>query len=177
MRDSLKTLQTKFKALGLYQLIGGALGILVTLWMIDFSSASILVVLIVLFSTCLFGYSIYCGWLLLKYQKNGLMHSKINQLLQAVHLYAFGYAFEYVSGGYFSIGIDLTESFLLKLNAGTSTWQLNINSNDPTLIVSVNVVALFLISYIDKLQNRVEALEAGEKVADLVEIQEAQPLT
>lgn len=176
MSNKTKDIQPKLKALSIYQIIGGAVGIGLTLWMIDLSSVPALFLLIVVFALGLFAYSAFCGVLLLRNPEQGLKHSKVNQILQAVNFSMFGYAFQYASGIFLSGGLDLTESLNFKFNAGTSAWQLNINSDNPALIVNLNLFALFLITVIDKLRKRMSEIKAEEQVAAIGH-KEAEPLT
>lgn len=177
MSNKSKDVELRLKALGIYQIIGGVLGTLLTLWMINLTSVPILYLLLVLFVFALYGYSVFCGVLLLQKRKDGLLHSKINQLLQVLSFSFLGYAFQYASGAYLSVGLDLTESLNFKFNLGISSWQVNINSDIPALIINVNVLALFLVTFINKLLKRVKEMEAKEQVEAIGQAPEEQPLT
>jgi hypothetical protein len=100
----------------------------------------------------------------------------MNQILQAISFSMFGYAYQYISGVYFSVGLDLTESFIFKFNFGISSWQLNINSDNPAQTLSLNLFAIFLIIVIDKLSNTVTKLEAEEQLSAIGKV-EALSLT
>jgi hypothetical protein len=169
-----KDIQKKLRALGIYQITGGIIGIGITLWLINLFAAPALLLVIVLLALGLYAYSIYCGVLVLKNAKRGLKLSKINQLLQLVSFSAFGYAFQYVSGAFMSVGLDLTESLNFKFNTGISSWQININSDNPFLIININLLALFLIMAIDKLQNKMNGLALEEKITIIGQEEEAQ---
>lgn len=177
MSNKLKDIQLKVKALGIYQIIGGVIGIGLTLWMVNLTSVPALFLLIVLFAFSLYGYSIYCGVLLLQKRKEGLLHSKINQILQVFSVSLLGYAYQYTSGAFLLVGLDLTESLNFKFNIGTSSWQLNINSDDPALIVKVNLLALFLITFVDKLRMRNKEMEVEKQIAAIGQTSEEQPLS
>lgn len=127
-------------------------------------------ILILLFSIALglYIYSIYCDILLLKNSKEGLKHSLINQALQMVSFSFFGYAFQYIAGVYFAIGIDLTDGFYIKFNTGLSTWQIIVNSGEQLLFVNVNLVALFLIFFIEKLKKRISTIEEENLLANII---------
>jgi hypothetical protein len=140
-------------------LSGGALGIGLTLWMVNLPLLPVIFLLLVLFVFALYGYSIYCGALLVQKRRKGLLHSKINQLLQVISISLLGYAYQYTSGAFLFVGLDLTESLNFKFNIGTSSWQLNINSDNEALIVKVNLLALLLVAFIDKLRKRIKEME------------------
>jgi len=170
-----KNLPPKLKALAIYQIIGGAAGLLSTLWLFStYSQLSALLLLLVFIAIALYGYSIYCGILLFKNTVQGLKLSKVNQLLQAVSFAVVGYAFQYVSGIHLSIGINLTEGFVFKFEISLSTWKINVNTGDPNLFIMVNVVALFLISFIDKMLKQLKAAAAEEQLALLIQKEETE---
>lgn len=73
---------SKLKALGIYQIAGGIIGLLLTILIIaDLKIASSLLLLIIVIAVGLYSYSIYCGILLLKNKVYGLIHSLFNQYL------------------------------------------------------------------------------------------------
>ena len=161
-------MKSKLKALGVYQIIGGIIGIGLTINLIS-TLISIPKILFPLFFVAfsLFSYSIICGIIIFKSIKKGLRYSKINQILQVVHFMAFGYAYQYISGINFSIGLDLTESLNFKANLNLSAWQLNINTDDPNLIINLNLVALFLIIWIDKAKVATHKEEINKQLNNL----------
>jgi hypothetical protein len=177
MSNKLRGIKPRLMALSIYQIIGGVLGIGLTLWMINLTSVSSVFLLLVLFVCALYGYSIYCGVLLLQERKDGLVHSKINQLLQVVSFSLLGYAYQFTSGAALSVGLDLTESLSFKFNLSASSWQVNINSDSRALIVNVNLLALFLIRFIDKTRKRRKGMEVEAQVAAIGQPLEEQPLT
>jgi hypothetical protein len=152
------------------------MGIGLTLWLINPLTIPTLLLCIVVFIIALYCFSIYCGILLIRKRKYGLKLSKMNQILQAISFSMFGYAYQYISGVYFSVGLDLTESFIFKFNFGISSWQLNINSDNPAQTLSLNLFAIFLIIVIDKLSNTVTKLEAEEQLSAIGKV-EALSLT
>ena len=78
-------LQTKIKALGIYQIIGGLFGIGLTFYLLNTNNSfTLLVFLIILFILGLYCYSIYSGIILIKNVEKGLTHSKVNQLFQLI---------------------------------------------------------------------------------------------
>lgn len=152
-----KTKLTKSNLLGGYQIIGGLAGVWLTISLLTTIVAfSWLLVLILIIAFGLFGYSIFCGIIIFKNPLIGLKHSRINQFLQVFNFTIFGYGFQYISGLFISIGLDFTETFNIKLNFGTTTWQIIFNQDSEVSLVNFNIVALSLIIFIDKEINKIE---------------------
>src|SRR5215831_3400857 len=159
MSNKAESIPTSLKVLGIYQIVGGALGIGMTIWMMDLSSVSALLLLIILIAMALFAYSMFCGVLLLRRPKPGLKHSMINQLLQVVSFSVLGFSFQYAGGIFLSVGMDLTDSLLFKFNAGISSWQIIFSSSNDYLIINLNLVALSLVYVINRLLNKMNENE------------------
>ena len=154
--DLNKNILIQLKGLGIYEIVGGVIGIGLTIYLIATQlSVPGLLFLIFLFSLLLYCYSIYCGIVLLKNKSNALNYSLVNQYLQLINFSILGYAFQYISGIYLSVGIDLTSSEYLKINFGVSAWQININRDKDIILVNLNFVALFLIIFIDNLKKKI----------------------
>ena len=147
-----KETESAITKLGIYQIIGGSLGILIILWSMYkspfFTGLTILIYLLILL---FFAYSIFCGTLCLKTKSNALKHSLINQLLQLIGFAMLGFAFKYVAGIYFTVGLDLTEAFKLDFGVGISKFDFNINKENERFEIDLNLVALVLVLWIDKL--------------------------
>jgi hypothetical protein len=156
--------------LGLYQVIGGLMGVFFIIWgIVQSLPFTTLSVLLYLFILSFFSYSIYAGILCLKTRKNALTHSLINQVLQLISVALLGFAFQYVAGAYFTIGLDLTESLNLQFGAGISEFDFSLNNNTDRLLVSVNLIALALIYWIDKLMKKVKEEAALRQVSAIGE--------
>ncbi len=170
MENNFKELKPKIKALGIYQVAGGIIGLGLTLWSMAGYINNIEYLLFILFSIALglYIYSVYCGILLLKNSKAGLKHSLINQGLQMVSFSFFGFAFQYIAGVYFTIGIDLTDGFYAKFKTGFSSWQIIVNNDEQLLFVNVNLVAIFLIFFIEKLKKRISKIEEEAQLANII---------
>ncbi|HMU46356.1 MAG TPA: hypothetical protein PKC72_08315 [Chitinophagaceae bacterium] len=159
-------IELKLKVLGIYQIVGGVLGLTLTISLFfKLSLTNFLLTLILILALCLYLFSIYCGTLLVFNKKSlGLNLSLINQYVQLVSFSIKGLAFLYVSGIFFSAGIDITNSFNLLLNLGLSSWQLNINSESEALIINFNLVALFLIVVIGKLKKKIKEEKIAKEI-------------
>jgi hypothetical protein len=153
---------TKIKAdllkLGWYQIIGGAVGVLIILYsLLSLTQFSGLVIFIYSFMLLFFAYSIYCGTLCIKNTDKALTHSLINQFLQILGFAVFGFAFAYVAGLYVSVGLDLSTSIEMKFNLGISKFDFNINREQERTQINFNLLAFGLIYWIDKLMKKVKA--------------------
>ena len=165
-----KSIAYRIRVLAIYQISGGILGIGLTIWLIMQMEFTNLIFLLLLISLILNSYSIYCGILLLNKKKFGINHSLINQYLQLINFSILGYGFTYISGVYFSIGLDLTDSMLFKFNLGVSTWQININRYTDTIYINFNLVALVLIIFINNLKKKISEDKIQSQVSEIGEI-------
>ena len=159
---------SKLKALGIYQIAGGIIGLLLVFWIIaGLTTFSALLLLILAIAIVLYCYSIYCEILLLKNKISGLKHSLINQSFQLMNFAIAGFAFQYVSGAFLTIGLDLTNSFNFIFNVGISSWQININGDPEPFTINFNLVALFLIIFIEKLKKKVSQEKLEQQLASI----------
>ncbi len=79
---------------------------------------------------------------------------------------AFGYAYQYVSGIYLIVGIDFTHSITFHVNTGISSiWKININSNDPTLLLNINIIAILLSVFIDKTLHKLKNIDLEQQLS------------
>lgn len=156
-----KDIKSKIKGLAIYQIAGGIIGIGLTIWLIAQTvTITGLVILIFILAAGLYSLSIYCGQQLLKGKiKSGLKLSTINQALQVINFAVLGFAFKFVAGLILSIGIDYTNDFNFTFNFSLSEFQFNINSDKELVTVGFNVVAIYLVYLIDKLQQEIENRE------------------
>ncbi|MEK8181250.1 hypothetical protein WMW71_12960 [Flavobacterium buctense] len=144
--------ETKIKILAIYQLLGGLTGFIGTFYlMLKVSSVNSVILLFL----GLYGFSIFCGYLLLKksYIK-GLNFSVINQLIQVLSFTICGFAYKFYSGLFLCLGLNLTTDTLITYNAGISTWNFKLNSESLNTELSVNIVALILINVIFNLRKK-----------------------
>jgi hypothetical protein len=157
--------------LGLYQIVGGSVGVLIIIWSIYKNQLLTgLTMLVYLFILLFFAYSIFCGTLCLMTKKNALRHSLTNQILQVIGFAMIGFAFKYVAGLYLTIGLDLTNSVNVGFGAGISKFNFNFNNEKDRLEVDFNFVAFALIYWIDKLMRKVNeeaTIRQGSSIGDI----------
>ncbi len=79
----------------------------------------------------------------------------------------FGFAFQYSAGLYLTAGLDLTQSFNLKFDAGISKFDFNFNSDSQRLEVNLNFIALGLIIFIEKIRKQVKEDLEKKQIASI----------
>jgi hypothetical protein len=145
--------------LAYYQIVGGGIGIIFLIWLIattfPVQGTGILSLLLM---TIFFGFSIFGGWLLLEKRiETGLTLSKINQILQIFGVVFSGFTFEYVAGIMLSPGIDLENGFGFTFNFAISKLELFINGNNDAARVEFNLIAIYLVWFIQKIQHAIRS--------------------
>ncbi|RVU01651.1 hypothetical protein EOD41_06735 [Mucilaginibacter limnophilus] len=147
-------LLNKVKFLAWYQILGGLLGLGITIYIIaGLEKLSGLMFLVIIVPLLLYSLSIYCGKLLLSVNYNlGFKLTIINQALQVLCFMLFGYAFMYVSGAMLLITVSSGDGVVFGFNFSIiSTWQINFRTSDTTAKLGVNLVAIFMLYFADKL--------------------------
>lgn len=154
-------LKSKIKGLAYYQIAGGILGFLFNFWfMFNTWGFDGLSIFLVLFVTCFSGFTIYCGTLLLRGNvKTGLKYSLINQILQCFNIALPVFSFRFSAGLSLYLGIDYTDNLNLFSNISFGEFQLQLNGAKDQIIVAVNLVAIYLIYFIGKIQAEIEVKE------------------
>lgn len=163
-----KDTSSKLKALAIYQIAGGVIGVGLTVWMI-LKISTFPVFLLILFAIILglYSHSIYCGTLLLDKKITGLNHSLVNQALQLISFSMLGFTFQYMSGIFFIIGVDLTNSFEILFNVGVSSWKIVLRDEEQPLILNFNFVAFFLIIFIIRLKNKIKQEQLENEITSI----------
>lgn len=152
-------IKNQLKALAIYQVAGGILGIGLLVWVLFSGSVPVTIqtLRISLFGTALFVFSILCGRMLFWNARRGLILSLVNQLLQVVY-FAFGsYGFLYVAGVRIGLGLDLVGSWTFKFRLAISSFEVYFNTDTGQKLIGVNLVALALIFWIESLLQKVKA--------------------
>jgi hypothetical protein len=163
-----RDLVSRLKPVAIYQIIGGVIGLGLTLILIsDLTEINFLIYPLLFLALALNGHSIFSGILLLTKKTSGLKHSLINQVLQLVSFSILGYTYQYASGIYLITGIDLTEGFSLITNFGLSTWKFIINGDREPLLLNFNLVALGLVIFIGKIKSKAQR-ESVDKQIDAI---------
>lgn len=151
MKNVSKFSITKLSILAINQIIGGVLGIILTVYVMTTAvTFSLLLITILIFIFGLYCYSILCGILIFKSPLTGLKNSLINQYLQILYFSILGYGFKYLSGLYISVELDLGNLPSFQLQGGISTWNINFKNAFEIKTVGINFIAVLLIIFIDR---------------------------
>ncbi|MBP8114150.1 MAG: hypothetical protein KAY50_02275 [Chitinophagaceae bacterium] len=144
----------RYLILGYYQIIGGVIGILLNIYGF-FTQLPVfgLVIIIPVIFFILYGFSIYCGTKCLQFGENSLNVSIYNQVFQILGFSMFGAVFSYVAGLHFNINLDLSNSIQANFKAGISNFKLYYNQDPDVIKVNLNLIAIGLIIFIDKLNS------------------------
>ena len=159
MRLTNTTIDNRIKSIGYYQIIGGVVGLLITIYfLISLATISGLLLFFIIIASFLYSYSIYCGNLLRKLELKGLNYSFWNQALQLVPFGLLGIGFRYFSGLHFIIGFEWTDNFSPNLEFGISSWRMSyMPSKMHEIIFYVNIVPIIIISLIFKTEKEIKA--------------------
>lgn len=149
-------MKNEVRFLSLYQLIGGVFGLVTTLLAWNQMSNPAAALLSILF----FGYSTYCGWILMKhFTVRTLKFSFYNQLLQVLIVSFFGVSYKFGAGVMVNIGcnfMNLESGFSIRsfFHFNLSRLTLTAGGNENIVTLGVNLVALFLVFYIIRLRRK-----------------------
>ncbi|WP_162051565.1 hypothetical protein [Pontibacter pamirensis] len=148
----------QLRGLAIYQTIGGSLGIAFTV-VVMLQGDTILTQQVLrasLLAAALFVFSIICGSQLFRNPQRGLRLSLVNQVLQVVY-FAFGaYGFQYVAGLRVGFGFDMVGSWTFKFRLALSSFQFDFGTDTGQKFIGINLLALFLIFWIESLQDKVK---------------------
>jgi len=173
-----KDSKIRLKIFAWYQIVGGVAGLLLTIWLIaHLEQINGLILLIILFATGLYAFSIYCGRLLLtpKYPR-GLRLSYINQVIQIPQFAMLGYAFWYVSGLMLTLGVIVGDGFNFTFNFSlTSTYQISIATGETAFKLAINIAAIFALYFIDKLKTTIKGEEEAYEMERLEALKPVMP--
>jgi hypothetical protein len=147
----------KIKWLSFYQIAGGLIGVGLVIWLIAQQESLSGIMLIILGLVMgLYAFSAYCGWLLRKGETDrGLKLSTINQAVQVLSFTVLGITYKFAAGVMLVISFKYSQSVNLGLKFEFSTFQINVLPSDGYVMVSVNIFAIWLLYYIDKLKDSV----------------------
>ena len=170
MKNVSKFLITKLSILAINQIIGGVIGIILTIYVMTTAvSFSLLLITILIVILGLYCYSILCGVLIFKSPLTGLKYSLINQYLQILYFSIVGYGFKYLSGLYFSLEFDLGDLPSFQLQGGVSTWNINFKNAFEIKTVGINFIAILLILFIDRQINILKVKAIDNSINELGE--------
>ena len=132
--------------LGAYQIIGGLWGLSLMIFYFlssfDLSPLSIIFLVVI---TIFFGFSLYCGILCVKKEKNALALSRINQCLQLLAFSGQNFGFLFVSGFGLFFGLNLEYGFAFTFDYNTTTFLLSFSEQSEDKTIVINLIALYFL--------------------------------
>ncbi len=160
-----------FNVIGYYQIIGGIVGIglsiysIITKTNIPTINYIFFIVAFVLYSFCLTS-----GLFLLKEKlEKGIKLTLINQILQSIQFSISGYSFIFVGLINVFVGIDYTNDFLFKLDFTLTKYLFTISQKNEVIVVGLNLIPILILFYIKKIETRIklekELLEESQEVS------------
>ena len=156
----MKELKLETNILGYYQLIGGLLGLyIVAAGTYQSLSNNNPLSFLLLATSIPFLFSCYTGILCIQQKKPFILFSKINQLLQLVSVGLAGLTYTYCAGFFIHVGFNITESFQLLFNFGTSTLNIMIDSEGTQHFLLINLVAFIILRRLQLLEERIAEME------------------
>jgi hypothetical protein len=136
------------KALGYYQVLGGAFGVMVTLMSLkQLETADPLVIGIFVGAILLYAYSMLCGVLLLRVPALALSLrlSAANQLIQMLVISSKSFTYKFFSGLAIIVHVKTVPQLAVGFKAGLSTFLFNWGFANVEVFYGLNVVALTLL--------------------------------
>lgn len=160
----------KIKLIGLFQIIGGILGIGVFAWLASVTeNVNFFLILLYIFIVSLYAYSILCGIMLFRKPVTGLRLTFINQVLQILQIAVLGYVYKYLSGFGLVMGFDLTNNLQFSFNFEFSSFLIHWGSGEETLFIKINILAILLAYYSVVLLERYQAVIRDKEAAIIID--------
>ncbi len=160
--DASRYLNSRITALGVYQVMGGLIGIYYLIVFVTGShnipSVTVAIVTLGFLVHC---FSIFCGVFLFKDRMRGARFSITNQLLQVISFFAMGFGYDYVSGISAKVDVSFSPEVATGMESSLSNWVISFKGDTSLSMVSFNIVAIFLVIFTIRLQRRIhiQALE------------------
>lgn len=156
-----KDQKTILNSIGYYQIIGGITAIGFAIYQLSQTNViNQTIAILSIFCLAVSALSVYSGQLLVKGKHNkGLQFSLLSQVLQIFNFTLSGITLKFVAGIMLSLGISYTDT--LKVISGFSLAEntLSFDASDNSVILSINIVSLFFVYMVDKVQNDIEDKE------------------
>lgn len=153
---SVKILKRKRKILeliGLYEIIGGATGlVLMFTGVMSLNKLSGLAVIFWLIVLLFYISSIYAGVILLKYHEKEILPSKIVQYLQIISFGSFGFFLTLSAGFSCYIGFDYTHELILRFffDIIPSKTRIAYLADQTTFYFYINLIPLLILIFFDR---------------------------
>jgi hypothetical protein len=149
----------KLKLIGIYQIIGGLVGLGLTTWLITMLlPMPFVVICIIVTSIGLFLFSIVCGIGLWLKKRTAINLSIGLQLLQILSFTLYGYSFKFISGLGVLLNIDFTNKLQPQINLSEPLFRFTYLVDPSDKIISVNLAAILICYFIVDLKRKIVRL-------------------
>ena len=146
----------KLKLIGIYQIIGGLIGLGLTTWLITMLlPMPFLIVCIIIVSIGLFLFSIACGLGLCFKKWNAVNLSLVLQLLQIIGFTLYGCSFKFISGLGALLNLDFTNSFQVQIKLSEPLFRFTYLTDPTEKIIGVNLIAILITFFIIDLKKKI----------------------
>lgn len=144
--------QKWLKGVGLFQIIGGVIGIIIIAISLTTQPTSLLTFLT---SFSIFAFSIFAGWQAYILKENSLKWTTINQSLQIFSVIIGHFGYLYVSGVCIDATFDFSNGVNLGMSFKLSHFSFEITGNKKQYFVGINLIAVYIIYKIEKIKTEV----------------------
>lgn len=146
----------KLKIIGVYQIIGGFIGLGLTIWVITMLlPMPLTIVCIVVIAIGLFLFSIVSGIGLYFKKKAAINSAIVVQVFQIASFSLYGYSLKFVSGLGILINFDFTNILRIQMKLSEPLFKFTY-LDDPTLkILSINLVPILMSLFLHVLKRKI----------------------
>jgi hypothetical protein len=146
----------KLKLIGIYQIIGGLIGLGLTIWLITMLlPMPFPIVCIIIVSIGLFLFSIACGLGLCFKKWIAINLSLVLQLLQIISFTLYGYSFKFISGLGVLSNLDFTNSLQMQIKLSEPLFRFTYLIDPTERVIGVNLVAILIGFFIIDLKKKI----------------------
>lgn len=148
MKYRIKNTKTTVRVIGIYQIVGGIIGIgIIALLMLKTPEINGPFLFYITLALFLFAFSIQSGNLLLQESKlnKGLIFSLILQGLQIVSIGLGSYSYGFYSGANVTFGFESGGDFKFGFGVVSSGFNIKINSGESEYFFKLNFLAIFIL--------------------------------
>ncbi len=142
--------QTEIRSIGIYQIVGGAIGSMILI-----PSFNEVVLSTYILGILLFGFSIYSGIACVKFKNSCFNLTFINQLLQTFSVLLAGFTFEYISGIGLSLTLEMNEILKFDFDFNLPTLSAGFFDEEIKYHFGFNLVSIYIIYLSEKLKKAI----------------------
>ncbi|MEO8108621.1 MAG: hypothetical protein ABI594_01245 [Ginsengibacter sp.] len=146
----------KLKLIGIYQIIGGLIGLGLTIWLIAMLlPMPFLITCIIIASIGFFLFSIACGIGLCFKKWIAINSSIVLQLLQIISFTLYGRSLKLISGLGVLLNLDFTNSLQVQIKLSEPLFRFTYLIDPTERIMGVNLVAILIAFFIIDLKKKI----------------------